>query len=267
MEALESAKISNLLIESAKEGKPLKGKVAIVTGASRNIGKSIAITLGELGANVLVHYHSDSSLTEAQDTVAEIKKANGKGIVHQADLRDITQIKALFSEVKSRFGKVDIVINTAGTMLKKPFIEVNEDEYDQMFNVHTKATFFLLQAAAKHLEDNGRVINVSTTLTSATTGFYAVYAGAKAATEQFTKMLAKEVGSRGITVNAIAPGPLNTSFFYPVENDQSIGFLRHMSVQNRLGEIDEIIPVITFLASPDSGWITAQTIRVNGGMI
>ena len=267
MEALKNVNISNLLIKSAKDGKPLEGKVAIVTGAARNMGRSTAITLASLGARILVHYHSDGSLQEAQDTVNVIKEANGEAITMQADLKDIKQIKTLFSEAKSRFGRVDIVVNTAGIMLKKPFTDVKEEEYDQMFEVHAKASFFLLQEAARNLADNGRIINISTSLTAATTPFYAVYAGAKAATEQFTKTLAKEVGNRGITVNTIAPGPLNTSFFYPVEDDQTIEYLKHMSVQNRLGETDEITPVITFLASPDAGWITAQTIRVNGGML
>ncbi|WP_299519235.1 SDR family oxidoreductase [Winogradskyella sp.] len=244
----------------------LKGKVAIVTGASKNLGAETATYLGNAGANVIVHHFSDNSKTEAANIVEKINAFGSNAKLVQADLRNVTEIKRLFDEAENTFGKVDILVNTAGTMLKKPAAEVQEKEYDQMFNIHTKTAFFLLSEAAKRVNDGGRIVNISTTLTSVTTGFYSVYAGAKAASEQFVKMIAKEVGSRGITVNSVAPGPLNTSFFYPVENEHSIDYLKHMSVQNRLGEVSDVLPVIQFLTSPESGWVTAQSIRVNGGM-
>jgi len=244
----------------------LKGKVAIVTGASKNLGAETATYLGSVGANVIVHHFSESSREEAEQIVDTIKTSGNDAKVVQADLRNVSEIKRLFDEVESTFGKIDILVNTAGTMLKKPAAEVTEDEYDQMFNIHTKSAFFLLSEAAKRVKDGGRIVNISTTLTSVTTGLYSVYAGAKAASEQFVKMIAKEIGSRGITANSIAPGPLNTSFFYPVENEHSIDYLKHLSVQNRLGEISDILPMIKFLTSPEAGWVTAQSIRVNGGM-
>ncbi len=244
----------------------LKGKVAIVTGASKNLGAETAAYLGSVGANVIVHHFSDSSKKEALAIVEKIKAWGNDAKLVQADLRKVSEIKRLFDEAESVFGKVDILVNTAGTMLKKPAAEVLEDEYDQMFNIHTKTAFFLLSEASKRIKDGGRIVNISTTLTSVTTGLYSVYAGAKAASEQFVKMIAKEIGSRGVTVNSIAPGPLNTSFFYPVENEHSIEYLKHMSVQNRLGEISDVLPMVKFLTSPDAGWVTAQSIRVNGGM-
>ncbi|WP_299249027.1 SDR family oxidoreductase [uncultured Aquimarina sp.] len=244
----------------------LKGKVAIVTGASKNLGAETATYLGSAGANVIVHYFSDGSKSEALQIVEKIKASGNNAKLVQADLRQVSEIKRLFDEAESTFGKVDILVNTAGTMLKKPAAEVLEDEYDQMFNIHTKSAFFLLSEAAKRVKDGGRIVNISTTLTSVTTGLYSVYAGAKAASEQFVKMIAKEIGSRGVTVNSIAPGPLNTSFFYPVENEHSIDYLKHMSVQNRLGEISDVLPMVKFLTSPEAGWVTAQSIRVNGGM-
>ncbi len=244
----------------------LKGKVAIVTGASKNLGAETATYLGNAGANVIVHHFSNSSKEEASNIVESIKSYGSDAKLVQADLREVSEIKRLFNEAENTFGKVDILVNTAGTMLKKPAAEVQEEEYDQMFSIHTKTAFFLISEAAKRVNDGGRIVNISTTLTSVTTGLYSVYAGAKAASEQFVKMIAKEIGSRGITVNSIAPGPLNTSFFYPVENDHSIDFLKHMSVQNRLGEISDVLPAIKFLTSPEAGWVTAQSIRVNGGM-
>jgi len=244
----------------------LKGKVAIVTGASKNLGAETSIYLGSVGANVIVHHFSDNSKEDALQVVEKIKASGSNAKLVQADLRKVSEIKRLFDEAESTFGGVDILVNTTGTMLKKPAADVLEEEYDQMFNIHTKTAFFLLSEASKRLKDGGRIVNISTTLTSVTTGLYSVYAGAKAASEQFVKMIAKEIGSRGITVNSIAPGPLNTSFFYPVENDHSIDYLKHMSVQNRLGEVSDVLPMIKFLTSPEAGWVTAQTIRVNGGM-
>ncbi|WP_046756006.1 SDR family oxidoreductase [Kordia jejudonensis] len=244
----------------------LKGKVAIVTGASKNLGAETAIYLGSIGANVIVHHFSDNSKQDTLQIVEKIKASGSKAKLVQADLRKVSEIKRLFDEAENTFGKADILVNTAGTMLKKPAAEVLEEEYDQMFNIHTKTAFFLLSEAAKRINDGGRIVNISTTLTSVTTGLYSVYAGAKAASEQFVKMIAKEIGSRGITVNSIAPGPLNTSFFYPVENEHSIDYLKHMSVQNRLGEISDVLPMVKFLTSPEAGWVTAQSIRVNGGM-
>ncbi len=244
----------------------LKGKVAIVTGASKNLGAETATYLGSVGANVIVHHFSDNSNQDALQVVERIEAAGSKAKLVQADLRNVSEIKHLFDEAENTFGKVDILVNTAGTMLKKPAAEVLEEEYDQMFNIHTKTAFFLLSEAAKRVQDGGRIVNISTTLTSVTTGLYSVYAGAKAASEQFVKMIAKEIGLRGITLNSIAPGPLNTSFFYPVENEHSIDYLKHMSVQNRLGEISDVLPMVKFLTSPEAGWVTAQSIRVNGGM-
>lgn len=244
----------------------LTGKVAIVTGASNNLGAESAAYLGEVGARVIVHHFSDSSKEEALQVVERIKASGSQAKLVQADLRKVSEIKRLFDEAENAFGKVDILVNTTGTMLKKPAADVSEKEFDQMFSIHTKSAFFLLSEAARRINDDGRIVNISTTLTAVTTGFYSVYAGAKAASEQFAKMIAKEIGSRGITVNSIAPGPLNTSFFHPVENEHSIEYLKHMSVQNRLGEISDVIPMVKFLTSPEAGWVTAQTLRVNGGM-
>lgn len=243
------------------------GKVALITGASNNLGRQTAEALAARGANLVVHYHSDASRAKADETAAAITAQGGQAVVLQANLTRQAEVKQLFDQAKAAWGRLDVVLNTAGIMVKKPMTDVTEQELDSMFDVHVKGAFFVLQEAARSLEDNGRILNISSSLTAVTTGLYTVYAGAKAATEQFTKMLAKEVGGRGITVNSVAPGPLNTSFFYPVESDQSIEFVKHMSVAGRLGEVEDIVPVLAFLASPAAQWVTAQTIRVNGGMV
>lgn len=167
----------------------------------------------------------------------------------------------------AKFGQLDILVNTVGKVVKKPFVEISEEDFDQSFAINAKQAFFCMQAAAKRIADNGRIINISTTLVAATTGLYSVYAGSKAPLDHFTRALAKEIGARGVTVNTVAPGPLNTSFFYPVETADSKAFLSGMSPQNRLGEVDEITPVIEFLVGPGGSWVTAQTLFVNGGFI
>jgi NAD(P)-dependent dehydrogenase (short-subunit alcohol dehydrogenase family) len=200
--------------------------VAVVTGASRNMGRLVAEALGARGASVVVHYHADASQAGADAAAATVRAGGAEAVARQADLTRAADAERLFQGAVDDFGRLDIVVNTAGTMLKKPLAEVTEAEYDRMFGTHTKAAFFTLREAARRIADGGRIVNISTTLTAVTTGFYSVYAGAKAATEQFTKMLAKEVGHRGITVNTVAPGPLNTSFFYPVESPESVEFLQ-----------------------------------------
>lgn len=244
----------------------LKGKTAIITGASKNLGGGSAKLLGSMGANVVVHYHNSTSKKEAEEVAASIRERGSGCSLFQADLTDIKNSTKLFDHAVETFGRADFLVNTAGVMLKKPAIEVTEEEFDRMFNIHAKAAFFLFREAAKRLENDGRIINISSSTTVATmTGFYHVYAGAKAASEQFTKMIAREVGNRGITVNSILPGALNTSFFYPVEDENSISWCKSMGIANRLGEVEDVVPLVGFLAQPESGWITAQSIRVNGG--
>jgi NAD(P)-dependent dehydrogenase (short-subunit alcohol dehydrogenase family) len=124
-----------------------------------------------------------------------------------------------------------------------------------------------MREAAKHMADNGRILNLGTTLLGATTGYYSIYAGSKAPLEDFTRALAKEIGHRGITVNTIAPGPINTSFFHPAETPESTEWLKHQSISGQLGEIGDIVPIVKFVVSPEARWVTAQTIFVNGGFL
>ena len=246
---------------------PLTGKIAIVTGASRNLGRAYALGLAEDGASVVVHYNSDSSRADAEETLSLINSAGGQGITIQADLTRVDDIERLFQEATSAFGGIDILVNNAGMVLKKPVAEVTEEEFDQIFDVNTKSVFFTMRAASRLLRDNGRVINLGTTLLAATTGLYGVYAGSKAPLEDFTRALAIEIGVRGITVNTVAPGPVDTSFFRGQETAESTAYLSHASVSGELGRIDQIAPTIRFLASAEAQWITAQTIFVNGGFV
>lgn len=243
----------------------LSGKVALVTGAARNLGRAYAEALGAQGATVILHHHG--SPDDAQDAAKAVEAAGGTAGVEQADLTDLAQTVALFDRVQARHGRFDILVNNAGMVLKKPLSEFEEDEYDRLFAINTKAAFFCMREAARRISDNGRIINLGTTLLGATTGYYSAYAGSKAPLEDFTRGLAKEIGHRGVTVNTVAPGPIDTSFFHAAETPESEAFLSSMSVTGHLGRVDQIVPMIAFLASPAAQWVTAQTIFVNGGFL
>lgn len=247
--------------------KSLTEKVAIVTGASRNLGRAFSEMLANEGASVVVHYNNPSKKSEADDTAAKVRVAGSKAVVEQADLTKTSEIRRLFDQTMKEFNQLDILINTAGAVLKKPFVDITEDEYDHMFAINAKAAFFCMQEAAKRMANNGRIINMETSLVGATTPYYSAYAGSKAPLEDFTRALAKEIGHRGITVNNIAPGPLNTSFFYPAETTESTRFFKQQSINGQLGEIKDIVPLARFLASPEASWVTAQTIFINGGFL
>jgi NAD(P)-dependent dehydrogenase (short-subunit alcohol dehydrogenase family) len=240
--------------------KNLDGQIAVVMGATRNQGRAYAVMLARNGCRgVAVHYHDEVSRGEAEETAAEIAHLGATPLLVSADLTHVSEVVKLFDAVKQKFGHLNIVVNTVGKVVKRPFVEITEADFDQSFAINSKAAFFCMQEAAKRIEDNGRIITIGTTLQ--------VYAGSKAPLEHFTRALAKEIGDRGITVNTVAPGPLNTSFFYPVETAESKAFLSHMAPQNRLGEIDEITPLIEFLVGPGGSWVTAQTLFINGGFI
>ncbi|HBU85575.1 MULTISPECIES: SDR family oxidoreductase [Paenibacillus] len=245
--------------------KKLTGKVAIVTGSSRGIGRAIAEQLAELGADVVINYASSPDKAEQ---VADIARQKGvRAITVQADLARKDDVERLFSQTMSELGKVDILINNAGIMKTTPLADVTEEEFDQQFAINVKGTFFACQQALKYMEDQGRIVNFSTSVTGQMFPGYSVYAGTKGAVEQITRQLAKEFGSRQITINAVAPGPVNTELFSVGKTEQQLEGLRKMNAFGRLGEPEDIANVISFLVSAESQWVTGQTLRANGGFI
>ncbi len=245
----------------------LRGKVALITGAARNMGRAFAAALAARGADVVVHHHAESSAADAEETARIVQENGARALVVSGDLAEPRVVRDIFRAAKDAFGRIDIVINNAGLVIKKPFADVTEEDFDRAFGINAKAAFFTMQEAAKTIEDNGRIINMGTTLLGATTGMYSVYAGSKAPLEDFTRALAKEIGSRGVTVNTVAPGPIDTPFFHGQENEQSVAYLANMSPLSRLGRVDDIAPLIDFLVSEESRWVTAQTLFVNGGFL
>ncbi|KJD45311.1 SDR family oxidoreductase [Paenibacillus terrae] len=245
--------------------KHLDGKIAIITGSSRGIGRAIAEQLADLGANVVINYAS--SPDKAQEVVEGIIQKGGKAIALRADLGKMSDIEALFTHTIAEFGKVDILVNNAGLMITKPLAEVTESDFDKQFALNVKGTFFACQQAMKHMENCGRIVNLSTSVIGQMFPSYSVYAGTKGAVEQFTRQLAKEFGSKQITINAVAPGPVNTELFQEGKTEQQIEGIKKMNAFGRLGEPEDIADVIEFLVSAKSQWVTGQTIRVNGGFI
>ena len=245
--------------------KELSGKVAIITGASRGIGSSIAKQLSEAGAKVVVNY--SSSPEKAAEVVNEIKKNGGEAVAVQADVSKVSDVEKLFSQTIEAFGKVDILINNAGVILYKLLSDVTEADFDRLFEINVKGTYFACQQAMKFMENNGRIVNFSTSVVGSMLPTYSVYAATKGAVEQITRQLAKEFGSKGITINTVAPGPVNTELFTVGKTEQQIDAARKANAFGRLGESEDIANVIGFLVSDKAQWVTGQTLRVNGGVV
>ncbi|MBE6087537.1 MAG: SDR family oxidoreductase [Clostridium beijerinckii] len=243
----------------------LEGKVAIITGASRGIGSAIARQLSALGAKVVVNYSNNA--VKAEEVVEEITKSGEQAVAIKADVSNIKDVEKLFSETITKFGKVDILINNAGVILYKLLSDLTEEEFDKLFNINVKGTYFACQQAMKHMENNGRIINFSTSVVGSMFPTYSVYAATKGAVEQITRQLAKEFGPKKITINAVAPGPINTELFNVGKTDEQIEAIRQMNSFGRIGEPDDIANAIEFLVSNKAQWITGQTLRINGGYV
>lgn len=241
-----------------------EGRVAVVAAGAKNLGGLISTTLAGRGANVVVHYNSDNTESDADRTVAAVEAAGAKAVKFQADLTKPDNVERLFDTAADAFGGIDIAVNTVGKVLRKPIVDTTEDEYDSMFDINSKAAYFFLKEAGKRLNDDGRIITVVTSLLAAFTDGYSTYAGSKSPVEHFTRAAAKEFASRGISVNSVAPGPMDTPFFYPAETPERVQFHKSQGMGNRLTRIDDIAPLVEFLAG-EGHWITGQTIFANGG--
>ncbi|MGB5063175.1 MAG: SDR family oxidoreductase [Candidatus Competibacter sp.] len=244
--------------------KSLQDKVAIITGASRGIGAGIAKTIAQAGASVVINYTSNRST--ADHVVSEIKSLGGNAIPVRADVSNSVEVKALFDAAITHFGKVDILINNAGIAIFKAIQDTSDEEIDRIFAINVKGTFYCLREAATRLSNGGRIINVSSSVTRLILPTYGAYAATKGAVEQLTRVFAKEVGSRGITVNSISPGPTNTELFLEGKNEETIQRLAAMSALGRIGETKDIAKAVLFLASEEAAWVTGQNIGVNGGI-
>ncbi|KAF8915568.1 hypothetical protein CPB85DRAFT_1432875 [Mucidula mucida] len=247
----------------------LEGKVAIVTGSSRSIGAAIVRSMAEQGAKVVVNYVNNAQ--PADELVAQIK-AQGKGdaVAIKADASTIAGGKSLIADTIRVFGKIDILVLNAGIMGSKPIADVDEAFFDDHVNCNIKGPLFMAKAVIEHLPTpGGRLIFFSSCLTAATAvpPNALTYAMSKGAIEQISRVLAKDLGGRGITVNTISPGPVDTTLFRAGKPQKVIDFIATQNPNNRLALPEDIAPMVTFIASPAALWVNGQNIRVNGGFV
>jgi 3-oxoacyl-[acyl-carrier protein] reductase len=240
-------------------------KVAIVTGASRGIGSAVAERLGKDGFAVVVNYASDPAPAEA--LARRIEKDGGRAIAARADVSRPEEVRALFDAVEKAFGGVDVLVNNAGIMQLSSVAETDDATFQRHVDVNLKGTFNTLREAATRIRNGGRIINFSSSVVGLLQPTYGVYAATKAAVEAITSVLAKEMRGRGVTVNAIAPGPTATDLFLKGKPPDLVDRLAKLSPLERLGQPDDIARAVSFLAGPDGAWVNGQTLRANGGVV
>ncbi|MBD6620889.1 SDR family oxidoreductase [Komarekiella sp. 'clone 1'] len=241
----------------------LTDKVAIVTGGSGGIGSAICERLAIEGAKVVVHYggHANS----ANEIVKKIKTNGGEAVAIQANLSNGDEVTKLFEEAQQQFGTPDILINNAGTGEGGPVAKMDEAAFDKVFGLNAKGTFLCMKEAANRLNNNGRIVNISSGLVVRPMPGFSLYCGSKVAIELIGKVLSMELGDRGITVNTVSPGPTETEMFANSGDDAKAAAER--SPFNRLGEPEDIADVIAFVVSEKCRWITGHTFQVGGGYV
>lgn len=249
----------------------LENKVVVITGASRGLGRAAALRCAREGALVAVGYAGN--LAAAQETVGAIEAAGGRAFAVQADIASVAGVDAFYAaldrELQARTGEArfDTLVNSAGLSRRGTVSTATEDDFDAIFDLNVKGSFFMAQRAIPRLRDGGRIVFLSTGLTRFTMADYAAYAASKGAIEVLTRCLAKELGPRRIAVNALAPGVVDTDFnaHWLRDNPQAQAHMRATIAMDRVAGAEEIGDVIAFLASDDSRWITGQRIEASGG--
>lgn len=242
-------------------------RTAIVTGAARGIGAAIAERLARDGFAVVVNYAASAAAAEA--LVADIAGRGGRAVAAKADVADPAAARGLFDAAITAFGRVDVLVNNAGVMPPHLPVIADTDEatFDRLVAINLKGSFNMLREAATRLQSGGRIVNLSSSVIGMNLPGYAAYAGTKAAIEAITRVMAKEMRGRQITVNAVAPGPTATSLFLDGKTPEAIDRLAKASPLERLGTPEDIAAAVSLLVGPDGGWINGQTLRANGGVV
>jgi 3-oxoacyl-[acyl-carrier protein] reductase len=244
-------------------GQKLSGKVALVTGGSRGIGAAIAKRLAADGGSVAITYTKGGDA--AASVIKEIERAGGKAISIQADAADAGAVRAAVEKTVATFGRLDILVNNAGTAIPKPFEEATLEEMNQVIDINLRGVFAATQAALKHLPEGGRIITIGSAVGERVlTPGLVPYAATKGAVKIFTQGLAREVGSRGITVNNIQPGPIDTDL-NPATAEWAVP-QKAVTALNRYGHVDDIAAMVAFVAGPEAAYITGANLTVDGGM-
>ncbi len=243
----------------------LEGKTALVTGASKGIGQGIAIRLGELGCSVVVNYNSDQA--GAEQTVDAIRKAGGEAIASRASVANATDVDQMFDDAVAEFGKVDIVVNNAGTQVWAPFLELAEEDWDRVIDTNLKGNFLCTQRAGRLMKDSGggRIVNIGSGCNKVAFPNLVSYTASKGGIEQLTKVAAAELGQYGITVNCVAPGAILIERTKH-EADDYAGKWSRLTPMNRIGHPADVAATVAFLCADEAEFITGQTILVDGGL-
>ncbi|WP_353648216.1 SDR family oxidoreductase [Nakamurella sp. A5-74] len=239
-------------------------KVAIVTGGSRGIGRAVAVRLASDGVAVAVTYAT--SFQAAQELVATVQGGGGRAVAIRADVAGAAQVLALFAQTESQFGGVDVVVAAAGIMRPALLAQATDADFTAHVQVNIRGTFNVLREAARRVRDGGRIITFSSTTSALNAPGYGTYNATKGAVEGFTRILAREIGPCGITVNAIAPGPVETELFMAGKNVADVQRLADLAPQHRIGQPVDMADAVALLVSADAGWINGQIVRVNGGI-
>jgi 3-oxoacyl-[acyl-carrier protein] reductase len=248
---------------SNNNGQKLAGKVAVVTGGSRGIGAAIAKRLATDGASVAITYTKGADA--ASSVIKEIERAGGKAIAIQADAADADAVKAAVEKTVATFGRLDVLVNNAGTAIPKTFEEATLEEMDRVIDINIRGVFVATQAALKHMRDGGRIITIGSAVGErVSTPGLVPYAATKGAVKIFTQGLAREVGSRSITVNNVQPGPIDTDL-NPATGDWAVP-QKAVTALNRYGHVDDIAAMVAFVAGPEASYVTGANLTVDGGM-
>jgi 3-oxoacyl-[acyl-carrier protein] reductase len=242
-----------------------KNKVAIVTGASRGIGAAVAGRLAADGFAVVVNYAASAG--PAETLVREIEARGQRAIAVKADVSDADSVRNMFEVAEKVFGSVDVLVNNAGIMKLAKIADCDDAAFDEQIAINLKGSFNNMREAARRLRDGGRIINFSTSVVGTKLETYAVYTATKAAVEAMTGILSKELRGRQITVNAVAPGPVSTEMFLTGKSPELVERMSKIPPLERLGTTEDIASVVSFLASPEGGWINGQVLRANGGLV
>ncbi len=239
-------------------------RVALVTGASRGIGAAVAKRLAADGFAVAVNYAGNEAAANA--TVAAIETEGGRAIAVRADVANVHDVKAMFATIEEKLGRVDILVNNAGILPYVTIAETTDEQFGRTMAINVTGTFNTMREAATRLNDGGRIVNFSTSVLHMAPPTYGVYVATKGAVEALTRVFAKELRGRGVTCNAVAPGPVATELFLNGKSEELIQQIAKSAPLERLGQPEDIAGVVSFLAGPDGGWVNGQILRANGGM-